>query len=103
MGFVFDGVRFFASNNLPKAQVTLNYTNSVNTTNAPNGNAVRTGELGIFYGAEAIGVGLGGNGPEILLNNNDDFQRFVIAIWRLYGSWELLDARFVTTCRSFTN
>jgi hypothetical protein len=82
MGFVFDGVRFFASNNLPKAQVTLNYTNSVNTTNAPNGSAVRTGELGIFYGAEAIGVGLGGNGPEILLNNNDDFQRFVIAIWR---------------------
>lgn len=103
MGFVFDGVRFFISNNLPKAQVTLNYTNSVNTTNAPNGSSVRTGELGIFYGTEAIGVGLGGNGPEIILNNNDDFQRFVIAIWRLFGAWELLDARFVTTARSYIN
>lgn len=80
MGFVFDGVRFFISNNLPKAQVSLTYSNASNT--ALNGNAVRTGELGIFYGAEAIGVGLGGNGPEVLLNNNDDFQRFVIAIWR---------------------
>lgn len=80
MGFVFDGVRFFISNNLPKAQVSLTYSNASNA--SLNGNAVRTGELGVFYGAEAIGVGLGGNGPEILLNNNDDFQRFVIAIWR---------------------
>lgn len=101
MGFVFDGVRFFISNNLPKAQVSLTYSNASNA--ALNGNSVRTGELGIFYGAEAIGVGLGGNGPEILLNNNDDFQRFVIAIWRLYGAWELLDARFVTTARSYIN
>lgn len=101
MGFVFDGCRFFPSNNLPQASVSLTYSNAANS--GLNGAAVRTGELGIFFGAEAIGVGLGGNGPEVLLNNNDDFQRFVIAIWRLYGAFELLDARFVTTTRSFIN
>jgi hypothetical protein len=78
-GFQFDGCRFFVSTNLPKAQVTINYTNPVS---AVAGSATRTGNLGIFFGAEAIGVGLGGAGPEILLNNNDDFQRFIIAIWR---------------------
>lgn len=68
-----------------------------------NGNAVRTGSLGVFFGAEAVGIGLGGPGPEILLNNNDDFNRFVIAIWRMYGAFELLDERFVTVARSYRN
>lgn len=100
-GFVFDGCRFFVSTNLPKAQVTINYSNP--NAGITSGSAVRTGELGMFFGAEAIGVGMGGAGPEVLLNSNDDFQRFVIAIWRLYGSWELIDERFVTIARSYTN
>lgn len=98
-GFVFNGVRFFVSTNLPVAQVTLNYTNATNT--GLNGSRVRNADIGIFFGPEAIGLGVGGPGPEILLNNNDDFQRYVIAIWRMYGSWELLDERFVTVGRSF--
>jgi hypothetical protein len=36
----------------------------------------------MIFGSEAVGVGVGGAGPEVLLNNNDDFQRFVVAIWR---------------------
>ena len=100
LGFVFDGVRFFVSTNLPKASVTLTYTNAVSAAAGP---AIRSGNLGIFFGAEAIGVGMGGAGPEILLNNNDDFQRFVIAVWRLYGSWELLDERFIVVARSYSN
>jgi hypothetical protein len=100
-GFVFDGVRFFVSTNLPKAQVNLTYSNAANS--SLNGSATRSGNLGIFFGAEALGVGVGGAGPEVLLNNNDDFQRFVIAIWRLYGDWILLDERFVTVARSYSN
>lgn len=99
-GFVFDGVRFFVSNNLPKAQVNLNYTAS-DDAKEPTGNAVRDGHLGIFFGPESIGLAVGGPGPEVLLNNNDDFGRFVIAIWRLYGGWELLNKDFVTVARSF--
>lgn len=100
-GFVFDGVRWFVSTNLPKAQVSLTYSNAANS--GLNGAAVRTGELGMIFGSEAIGVGVGGAGPEVLLNNNDDFQRFVVAIWRLYGDWQLLDERFVTIARSYSN
>lgn len=99
-GFVFDGVRFFVSTNLPKAQVQLNYTASSDP-NEPTNSALRTGHLGIFFGPEAVGLGIGGPGPEVLLNNNDDFGRFVIAIWRLYGSWELLNSSFITVARSY--
>lgn len=100
-GFVFNGVRFFASNNMPKALVELTYSNANN--GALNGTATRNGEIGIFFGPEALGIGLGGNGPEILLNNNDDFGRFVIAIWRMFCSWELLDERFVTVARTYVD
>jgi hypothetical protein len=101
-GFVFDGVRFFVSNNLPKAQAPAVTYQNANNSNL-NASATRTAEIAIFFGPEAIGLGVGGAGPEILLNNNDDFQRFVIAIWRMYGAWELLDERFITVARSFSN
>lgn len=100
-GFVFDGIRWFVSTNLPTASVSLNYTNAINP--ALNGMQTRRASLGIIFGAECIGIGMGGAGPEVLLNNNDDFNRFVIAIWRLFGAWELLDERFVTCARSFQN
>lgn len=100
VGFVFNGVRWFVSNNLPKAQVPIDYTNAENP--ALNGLQVRTGELGIIFGPEAVGLGMGGPGPQILLNNNDDFGRFVVAIWQMYGAWELLDERFITVARSYS-
>lgn len=63
---------------------------------------IRNGELGIIFGPEAIGLGIGGPGPQVLLNNNDDFGRFVVAIWQMYGAWELLDERFITVARSYS-
>lgn len=102
-GFVFNGVRFFVSNNLPKAIVPVNYTNVPPGSNLTTGLQDRTGELFIFFGPQAVGTALAGAGPEVLLNRNDDFGRFVIAIWRTLGDWKLLDERFVTVARSFTN
>lgn len=102
-GMAFRGVRYFMSNNLPKSSVTLTYSNSGNTNKYANGSATRTGELGIFFGPEAVAVGLGGQGPTIKVNNNDDFGRFVILIWHLYSDWQLADERFVTVGRSFIN
>ncbi len=55
----------------------------------------------MFFGPQAIGIGVGGNNAEILLNNNDDFSRFIIMIWRLYAGWEILQPDFVTIARSF--
>lgn len=98
-GIAYRGVRYFVSNNLPKASVTLTYTNNGGFAAGP---AARNGELGIFFGPQAIAVGVGGAGPQIRLNNNDDYQRFVIAIWHMFGDWELAEERFVTVCRSYT-
>jgi hypothetical protein len=101
-GFVFEGVRFFESNNLPTATVNLNYTASSNNTLHPTGAANRTGNLGIFLGQQAVGEALATELPvSIRLNNNDDYQRFVIAIWATYGGWALLNERFVTVARTY--
>lgn len=100
-GFVYEGVRFFESNNLPIAKVNLTYTASSNPSSYPAGAAIRDGHLGIFFGPQSIGIGIGGNGPEVKLNNNDDFERFIIAIWQMYGAWALLNEQFVTIARSY--
>lgn len=99
-GLVYRGVRYFVSNNLPSASVTLTYTNNGSYAAGP---AARNAELGIFFGPQAVGVGVGGAGPQIRLNNNDDFQRMVIAIWSIYGDFKLIEERFVTVGRSFTS
>lgn len=100
-GFVFNGVRFFVSNNLPQAQVTFDYQNPPTGSNLTSGSALRTAELAFFFGPQAVGTAIGGPGPEILLNRNDDFARFLIAVWRTFGDWKLLDERFVTVARSY--
>lgn len=103
-GIVFEGVRFFSTNNMPSQRVSLNYTAikpGQNPANHPTGSALRQAHLGIFFGTQSIGVAIGGAGPEVLLNNNDDFERFVIAIWRTFGDWVLLNEDFVTVARSY--
>jgi hypothetical protein len=101
-GIAFEGVRFFESNNMPTATVNLTYTTSTNATLHPTGAANRTGNLGIFFGQQAIGEGIATEMPiSIRLNNNDDFQRFVIAIWAMYGGWALSNERFVTVARTY--
>jgi hypothetical protein len=102
-GFVFEGVRFFESTNLPVGKVNLTYTATTDAVNHPAGTAVRDASLGLFFGPHSLGVGIGGPGPEVLLNTNDDFQRFIIAIWRVYGAWALLNPKFVVTARTYGN
>ena len=101
-GFVFEGVRFFESNNMPTATVNLNYTSSINESLHPTGAGARTGHLGIFLGQQSIGEALATELPvSVRLNNNDDYQRFVIAIWAMYGGWALLNERFITVARTY--
>lgn len=102
-GMVFEGVRFFVSNNLPTESVQLTYTASTNLAAHPTGSALRTAELGIFFGSQTIGVGLGGFGPEVLINKNDDYARFVMAIWRVFGAWALLNEDFVEVVRTYAD
>ena len=94
-GFLFEGVRWFESTNLPETSYNLviNDESSV----AANYDAAQL----IFFGPQAVGVGIGGNNAQILLNNNDDFSRFIIMIWSLFAGFETLNKDFITVGYSF--
>ena len=94
-GFLFEGVRWFESTNLPEQEYT--------TTIAQVSNSAATYKAAqlIFFGPQAVGVGIGGNNAQILLNNNDDFSRFIIMIWSLFAGFETLNKDFITVGYSF--
>lgn len=94
-GFVFEGVRFFESTNLPDKSFTA--TIPVASISA----AVTPAAPMLFFGMQAVGVGVGGENAQILLNNNDDFSRFIIMIWSLFAGFEILNKDFVTVAYSF--
>ena len=100
-GFVFEGVRFFESTNLPTASVTLTYTTA--DAGVTTGSATRTGNLGIFAGQQAVGEGVWGQGPQVNLGENTDYKRFITAIWQQYAGYALLNNNFVTIGRSYEN
>lgn len=102
-GIVFEGVRFFESTNMPTETVNLNYTASTDVVNHPTGMAPRTANLGLFFGMQAVGTAIGGEGPIVELNNNDDFGRFIIAIWKMFGEFSLLNEEFVEIVRTYGN
>ena len=90
-GVQFEGVKFFESTNFP-LKITALLT-------------IVLMLLGIefFFGPQAIGVGIGGPNAQVLINNNDDFSRFIILIWQLYAGFESLNKDFVTTAFSFVS
>ena len=94
-GFLFEGVRWFESTNLAEKSL------QVTVADASITNAVTTAAPMIFFGPQAVGVGIGGNNAQILLNNNDDFSRFIIMIWSLFAGFEVLNRDFITVAYSF--
>ena len=94
-GFLFEGVRWFESTNLPETSYNL----IINDESAVAAN-YDAAQL-IFFGPQAVGVGIGGNNAQILLNNNDDFSRFIIMIWSLFAGFETLNKDFITVGYSF--
>ena len=94
-GFLFEGVRWFESTNLPETTFNLEIAD------AGAGAADYGASQLIFFGPQAVGVGIGGNNAQILLNNNDDFSRFIIMIWSLFAGFEVLNKDFITVGYSF--
>jgi hypothetical protein len=94
-GIIFEGVTFWESNNMPRQTVSIGFHNQA----ADN----TTAYLAVFCGADAVGEAMGGEGPKVLLNQNDDFSRFIIAIWQMYCGWELLNENFVQVARSYAD
>ena len=96
-GFLFEGVRWFESTNLPEKSISA----SIADAPAGAGAATYTAAPMLFFGPQAVGVGIGGNNAQILLNNNDDFSRFIIMIWSLFAGFEILNKDFITVAYSF--
>ena len=88
-GFVFEGVRFFESTNMPSKTITVNI-------NDGNGAQSRSTPPSLFFGPQSVGVGIGGPNAQVLINNNDDFSRFIILIWQLYAGFANLNKDFTT-------
>ena len=95
-GVQFEGVKFFESTNFPTKSVQASFTDS------PSYSAQEVAQ-GYFFGPQSIGVGIGGPNAQVLINNNDDFSRFIILIWQLYAGFEILNKDFVTTAYSFVS
>jgi hypothetical protein len=88
-GFVFEGVRFFESTNFADKSITVNIADGA-------GEISHTTPPALFFGPQAVGVGIGGPNAQVLINNNDDFSRFIILIWQLYAGFANLNKDFVT-------
>jgi hypothetical protein len=52
-------------------------------------------------GPQAVGLGIGGQNAQVLVNSNDDFSRFIILIWSLFAGWEILNHDFISVAHSF--
>jgi hypothetical protein len=94
-GVQFEGVKFFESTNFPTKNVSSSFAGSGGTYSN------REVAQGYFFGPQSVGVGIGGPNAQVLINNNDDFSRFIILIWQLYAGFEILNKDFVTTAFSF--
>jgi N4-gp56 family major capsid protein len=80
----FEGFRFWTSTNLPVTTV-----NSL------------TAHEGVVFGPQTVGYGEGNVPLQIARNNNDDYQRFLYLIWKVYRGYGMLDSRFIYKIRSF--
>ena len=89
-GVQFEGVKFFESTNFGTKNVSTSIDGGSNY-------ASKEWSQGYFFGPQAVGVGIGGPNAQVLINNNDDFSRFIILIWQLYAGFEILNKDFVTT------
>ena len=97
-GFLFEGVRFFESTNLPD----YNYNVVIKGARGQDGTPRSTrAACGMFFGPQAVGIGIGGNNAQVLINSNDDFSRYVILIWSLFAGFENLNMDFITVAHSF--
>lgn len=105
-GYVYNQFRFFVSNNIPTKQVQLTYTAVTAGSGESSGSAMRTAYPGMFFGKHAVGEIFGGdpvNGipVQILRNQNDDYNRFLIVIWQAFMGLARLNDDFVIEARTY--
>lgn len=98
-GFVFEGVRFVESTNMPSYSYDVAIKGGKGFTGTtPKATATGTA---FFFGLQSVGIGIGGNDATIAVNSNDDYGRFLQLIWQLYAGFEVLNYDFITVAHSF--
>lgn len=80
---VYEGFRFISSTIFPTETI--------------NG---LTGHLGVFISPNAIGYGEG-LAPEVRMNKNDDYERFLYLIWLTYRGYCALNTQHIEVARTF--
>lgn len=100
VGFVFEGVKFFVTTNMPEYRYSVGIKGAKGFSAAGDVKETKAG-TGMFFGPQAVGIGTGGPNAQVLLNSDDDFSRFIILIWQLYAGFEVLNHDFVTIAHSF--
>ena len=103
LGFIMGGVRWFETTNLPTIPVQLTTSGLASQGYADGTNVVRQAECAIIIGSNAIGEAIWGEGPQVLLNENTDYRRFLMAIWQEYGGYSVLNSNNITVMRTFAN
>jgi len=98
-GFVFEGVRFIESTNIPRREYNV-------AIKGAKGYAGTTPKMtptgtGFFFGMQSVGIGIGGQDATICINSNDDYARYIQLIWQLYAGFEVLNYDFVSVAHSF--
>lgn len=98
-GFLYEGVKFFETTNMPE----FSYSVSIDGAEGFVANTPKAtpGATAMFFGPQSVGIGIGGNNAQILINSNDDFSRHIILIWSLFAGFENLNQDFVTVASSF--
>jgi len=101
VGVFWEGIRWFECQTLPTATVQLT-TTGLSSQGYSDGTGVnRTAELAIVFGRDLVGEGVWSRGPSVLLNSDNDYGRFLIAIWQIYAGYTTLNPNNVTVMRTF--
>jgi hypothetical protein len=100
-GFVYEGVRYFDTTNMPTGNVTLTYTAVSAGSSAATGAASRVADLMVVAGQQLMGEGIYGQGPEVRINENSDYRRVFNVIWHQFSGYSLLNDTFGTVVRSY--
>jgi hypothetical protein len=98
-GTLWEGCQVFETTNMAE----YSYNVAINGARGFVGNTPQMSRaaVGFFFGPQCIGLGIGGQNAQILINSNDDFSRFVILVWQLMAGWEVLNYDFCTVAHSF--
>jgi hypothetical protein len=101
MGILFEGIRFFESTNIPRPRVTF-ATSGLASQGFADGSLTYDAEIAIIVGQNVIGEGVWGNGPEVKIHADNDWDRFLMVMWQQYSGYTILHQPSVTVLRTLT-